>query len=94
MYVQYYLCRQWGKLELNFALRAAVSEIYASFQNFHIWGYNMATEKRSKSCMRTLFLAKEVEIELIFGYRKRLLKQSNFEIYLTLTLIFANQHQN
>ena len=48
------------KLNLFFALWAAISEIQAHFQNGNIWASNLA------SCTHILFLPQGVEIELIF----------------------------
>ncbi len=36
------------EIELIFALRAAVSEIRADFQNYHIWAWNLEFEKQSQ----------------------------------------------
>ena len=52
------------KIELIFALRAAVAKIRADFQNCHIWTWNLAI---SQSCTYTLFLLQGVEFELIFA---------------------------
>ena len=39
-----------------FALRAAVSEIQANFQNCHIWAWNLASGQSYRSCTYTLYL--------------------------------------
>ncbi len=38
------------EIELIFALRAAVSEIWANFQNCHIWAWNLGISQSSRSC--------------------------------------------
>ncbi len=55
--------RNWG----YFALRAAVSEVSANFQNCHIWAWNLASGQSSRSCTYALFLPQGFEIELYFG---------------------------
>ncbi len=59
--------RNGGEIELIFALRAAVSEIRADFQNCHIWAWNFAIGQSSRSCTYNVFLPQGVEIELIFA---------------------------
>ncbi len=54
------------EFDLIFTLRAAVSEIWANFQNCHIWAWNLAIGQSSRSCTYTFFLTQGVEIELIF----------------------------
>ncbi len=63
-----YLC-QGVEIELSFALLAAVSEIRADFQTFHIRTWNLEFEICQGSCMWTLFLHKWIEINLIFTLR-------------------------
>ncbi len=47
----------WGvEIELIIAIRAAVSEIRADFQNCHIWTWNLEFEKSAESCIWTIFL--------------------------------------
>ena len=41
------------EIELIFALRAAVSEIWAHFENCHIWAWNQEFAKSSRSCIFT-----------------------------------------
>ena len=53
------------KIELIFALQAAVPETWADFQNSYIWVWNVATGQRSRSCTYIIFLHQGVEIELI-----------------------------
>ncbi len=43
-------------MELIFALQAAVSEIWADFQNCHIRAWNLASGQSARSCTYTLFL--------------------------------------
>ena len=43
-----------GQIELIFALRAAVSEIWADFQNYHIWAWNLIIGK-SYRCFQSFF---------------------------------------
>ena len=57
------------EIKLIFALRAAVFEIRANFQNFHIWVWNLEFEEMSQSCICTLFLSQGVEIKLSFALR-------------------------
>ena len=57
------------EIELIFALRAAVSKIWADFQNCHIWAWNLEFEKGARSWIWTLFLPQRVEIQLIFALR-------------------------
>ena len=58
-----------GEIELIFALRGAVSETWADFQNCHIWAWNFTIRQSSRSCTYTLFLPMGVKIELIFALR-------------------------
>ncbi len=44
------------EIRLIFALWGAVLEIWADFQNCHIWAWNLAIGKTSRSCTYTLFL--------------------------------------
>ncbi len=44
------------EIELIFALRAAISEIQADFQNCHIWAWNLAIGQSAGSCTYTLSL--------------------------------------
>ncbi len=46
----YSLSPQGVEIELIFALRAAVSEIHADFQNSHIWAWNLAICQSSRNC--------------------------------------------
>ncbi len=46
------------EVELIFALRAAVSEIWAHFQNCHIWAWNLAIAQSARSYTYTLSLSK------------------------------------
>ena len=62
---------QGVKIELIFALRAAVSEIRADFQNWRIWAWNLEFEKSTRSCIGTIVLPQGVEIELILLYGQR-----------------------
>ncbi len=39
-----------SKFSLFFALRAAVSEIWAGFENCHIWAWNLAIGQSSRTC--------------------------------------------
>ncbi len=55
------------EIKLNFALRAAVSEIWAVFQKCRIWAWNLARGKSSWNSAYTLFPSQGVEIELIFA---------------------------
>ncbi len=61
-------CTFWlfVEIELIFTLRAAVSEIWAVFQNCHIWAWNLAIDRSSRICTYTQFLPQRVEIEVIF----------------------------
>ncbi len=52
-----------------FPVRTAVFEIWADFQNFHVWAVNLEFKERSQSCIYTFFLPKGVEIKLIFAPR-------------------------
>ncbi len=52
----YSLLFQGIKIELIFALRTAISEILADFQNCHILAWNLAIRESSKSCTYTVFL--------------------------------------
>ncbi len=54
---------QGVEIELIFTLWAAVSKIWADFQN---WVWNLAIGQSSRSCTYTLFLPQGGEIELIF----------------------------
>ncbi len=56
-------------IEPIFALRAAVSEIRADFQNCHIWAWSLAIGQSFRSCTYSLFLPQGVKIELIFVLR-------------------------
>ncbi len=40
-----------GEIEFIFALRAAVCEIWADFQNCRTWAWNLAITQNSKSCI-------------------------------------------
>ena len=61
------LCSLAKRVEIQgfFPLRAAFSEILAVFHNCHIWAWNLAIGKSSRSCTYILFLSRWVEIELI-----------------------------
>ena len=62
---------QGVEIDLIFTVWAAVSEIKADFQNFHIhvWARNWAIVQSSRSCTYALFLPQGVKIELIFSLR-------------------------
>ena len=57
------------EIELIFALWEVVSEIWADFQNCHIWAWNLVIGQSSWSCRYALFLPQGVKIELIFTQR-------------------------
>ena len=57
------------EIKLIFPVWAAVFEIRADFQNFHIWTWNLKFEGRCQSWICTLFLPQGVEIKLIFAVR-------------------------
>ncbi len=61
---------QGVKIELIFALRPAVSEIRADFENYHIWARSDEMTYDLSTSVWTLFLAQRVEIELIFALRQ------------------------
>ncbi len=55
------------ELELIFTLLAAVSQIQADFQNFHVFGHKTWNLKKSpRNCICTFFSIPRVQIELIF----------------------------
>ena len=54
------------EIELIFALRTAVSEIWADFQNCHIWAWDLVTDKKFRSWIYILSFYHGVEIELTF----------------------------
>ncbi len=62
----YPLSTPGGEIEL-LALQAVVSEIWANFQNCHIWAWNLTISQISGSCTYILFLPEGIEIELIFA---------------------------
>ena len=59
---------QGVKIELIFALRAAVYEIRDEFQNCQIWAWNLAIGQSARSCTYALFLPHGVKIEPILLY--------------------------
>ena len=58
-----------GEIELIFALRGTVSEIWACFQNWHIWARNLAICQSARSCTYTVSLPQGGEIDLILALR-------------------------
>ncbi len=58
----------WVEIELIFALRTAVFEIRADFQNFRIRAWNLELEDRSHSCISTLFLPQREKLSLFLLY--------------------------
>ncbi len=68
-----YICSlaKRANIKLIFALRAAVSEIRANFQNSHIRAWHLAFGKSSWSCTYVIILlfTPGVEIQLIFSLR-------------------------
>ena len=78
----YSLSTQEVEIELSFALRAGVSEIWANFQNCHIWARNLASGQSSRSCTytSTLFLPQGGEIKLNFALQAAVSKiRANFQ---------------
>ena len=66
----YSLPAQGVEIKLIFALRAAIFEIRANFQNFHIWAWNMEFEDRSQSCKYILSVhprGSKVSLFLLYG---------------------------
>ena len=57
-----------------FALWAAIFEIRANFQNFHIWEWILESEEMSQSYICTLFLHHGLELKLIFALRAAFFK--------------------
>ncbi len=55
------------EVKLIFARRADVFKIWADFQNFHIWPWNLEFEDRSQSCSLYSLPTPGVEIQLIFA---------------------------
>ncbi len=47
---------RWSKSSLFFTLWAAVSEIWAAYQNCYVWAWNVTIDKSLRSCVYTLFL--------------------------------------
>ncbi len=72
------------EIELTFALRAVVSEIWADFQNCHIWAWNLEFEKSAGSCIWTFFLPQGVEIELIFAVQAAVFEIEQFKVLISL----------
>ncbi len=71
MKLHYSLSTPRGEIELIFALRAAVSDTQANFQNGNIWAWNLAIGQTPRSCAHSPFSPHGGEIELIF-YLSRL----------------------
>ncbi len=74
------------EIKLIFTLRAVVSEIQVIFQSCHIWVWNLALGKSSRSCTCTLFLTHGVEIEATFTLQAMVIK---IEQYLTLIRLIS-----
>ncbi len=75
-------------LKCTSALWAVVSEIWADFQNCHIWAGNLAIGQSSRSCILILYLVSETQADFqntiaIFGYKTWTLtkKIHKFHIY-------------
>ncbi len=56
------------EIELIFALRAAVFEIWAYFQNCYIWAWNLEFEKSAGSCIWTSFYPRGSKLSLFQLY--------------------------
>ncbi len=46
------------------------SEIWAHFQNCHIWAWNLASDQSSRSCTYTLFLPQGSKLSIFLLYRQ------------------------
>ena len=92
LHIQYTvsLPRGWVKIELIFALWPAISEIWAHFQNCHIWAWNLAVGQSARSCTYTPSLRQGVKILSLFSlYRQRFRRYKEIfkiAIYLGMTL--------
>ncbi len=62
---------QGGEIKLIFALRAAVFEIQADFQNCPIFEWNLATGQNARCCTYTLFLPRGSKLSLFLFYGLR-----------------------
>ena len=63
------LLTQDVKMEHNYTLWGAVSEIMGDFQNCHIWPWNLVIGQNSRSGTYTFFLTQGLEVELILALR-------------------------
>ncbi len=73
----YSLLPQGVEIKLMFALRKAMFEIQAAFQNFQICAWNFEFKERSQYCVCTPFLPQEIKI--IFALRAAVLEIDQFK---------------
>ncbi len=64
----YSLLPQGVEIKLIFTLRAAVSEIWADFQNCHIWAWNLVIGRSSWSCTKLSFYPRGSKLSLFLLY--------------------------